>query len=82
MCRELNKEPLSSLELFKIGDRIWIKNQWSSRVGNSIEFDGIWFQFSRIEELWTRSSYLHLDNSSNPKKEFGISNLWVFSIYS
>jgi hypothetical protein len=43
--RELNKEQLSLLELFKIRDRIWIKKWGSSRVWNSIEFDGIWMKF-------------------------------------
>jgi hypothetical protein len=58
------------VELFKIHGTIWIKIQGSSRVWNSIEFNGIWLEFSRIDEIWTRSSWLHLDDTSTHKKEF------------
>jgi hypothetical protein len=49
---DLNKEELSLLELFKIQDRIWIKNQrtylsqillnLNSSDLEASEFDGIW----------------------------------------
>jgi hypothetical protein len=39
------------LKLFKIQDIILIKNEESSRVLNSIEFDGIYLDFSRIEGI-------------------------------
>jgi hypothetical protein len=80
--RELNKEQLNLLEPFKISNRIWIKNQWSSRVWNSIDFDGIWLEFSRIGEFWTRSSWLHLDDTSTHEKEFQDSNLRVSRVTS
>jgi hypothetical protein len=71
---ELNKEQFFLLELFKIYDIIWIKNQESYRVWNLIEFDGIWVEFSRIDEIWLRGSLLHLDDMSTHDKEFGSSN--------
>jgi hypothetical protein len=78
--KELNKGQLFSLELFKIPDKIWIKNWGSSRIWNSIEFGGIWVKFSRIDGIWLRGSWLHLDDTSTQERKFGISNLWVFSI--
>jgi hypothetical protein len=62
---ELNKEQLFLLELFNMRDKIWITNQGSCRVWNSIDFDGIWLEFSRIGAIWTRSSWLQLDDKSS-----------------
>jgi hypothetical protein len=56
LYRELTKGLPSSLELFKFWCRIWIKVQGSYRVWNSIEFLRICLEFSRIAEIWTRSS--------------------------
>jgi hypothetical protein len=39
-----------------------------------MKFDGIWLEFSRIDEIWTRSPWLHLDDRSlmNRSLEFQI----------
>jgi hypothetical protein len=49
-CREWNKEQLSLLELLKIQYWIWIKNQGSSTVWNSIEFDWHFQELMKFEQ--------------------------------
>jgi hypothetical protein len=42
--------------------------------------DNVWIIFigtSRIDEIWTRSTWLHLDDKSSHEKKFGISNSLV-----
>jgi hypothetical protein len=60
------------LELFKIWDRIWIKNQGSFRVWNSIEFEGIWLEFSSIDEIWLIDSWLYLDDTLTHERNLEI----------
>jgi hypothetical protein len=78
ICKKLNKEQVSLLELFKNRNRIWIKIQEASRVWIWIEFDELLIETSRIDEIWTRSSCLDLDNRSSHEKKFGISNSMSF----
>jgi hypothetical protein len=72
--RELNKEQLSLLQLFKIRDRIWIKR---IRKGSRCliwtkfdEFDGA----SRIDAIWIRGSCLCLDDISTHERNLEI---WI-----
>jgi hypothetical protein len=59
-----NKEQLPLLKLFKIRDRIWIKIQGLQ----GLKFNKIWLGFLRIDEIWTRSSWLHWDDTSTHEK--------------
>jgi hypothetical protein len=46
----------------KFGIEFELKKQGSSRVWNSREIYRIWLGFSRIDEIWLRGSWLHLDD--------------------
>jgi hypothetical protein len=39
-----------------------------------MKFDRIFYETSRFDEIWAKSSCLHLDDKSTHEKEFGVSN--------
>jgi hypothetical protein len=72
-----NKEQFMLLELFKIRDRIWIRNRGSSRLWIWVKFDGILIRTPEFDDIWIRNSNLHMDGWSTHEKELRVSNLWV-----
>jgi hypothetical protein len=80
ICRELNKEQISLLVLFKIRDRIWIKTRKGSRCWIWTKFDWVDWNFQELVKIWIRSSWLHLEDGSTHEREFVISNLRVFDM--
>jgi hypothetical protein len=48
---------------FRLGAEFELEIREGSIIWNSIEFDGFRIELSRIDEIWTRSYYLYLDNT-------------------
>jgi hypothetical protein len=70
ICRELNKEQVSLSRFSKFGLEFELKIKESSRCWIQMKIWSNWIEALRLDEIWTRRSRLHLDNTSTPEREF------------
>jgi hypothetical protein len=78
ICMELNKEQLSLLDFFS---KFGIEFELKIKDALGIEFESNLMEILILtlgsDDIWIRSSSLHMDGRSTHEKKFGVSDLWV-----